>query len=132
MPGFSWIFLSITLTLLVGCTLGKPAHHPDASSTQGYFDDANQCRQSSVQKQLVQIPAGGAMMSVEVPTGYDASGFMACMVRAGRPVAPADLTEFTQVSTTCLQESQGKENHDQSYADCINRSQLKIEILDRQ
>jgi hypothetical protein len=51
------------------------------------------------------------------------------MAHAGWPVPRADLVEYTEVSTNCLEESREAENPDEAYASCIKRGNLNIQII---
>ncbi|MGD0961797.1 MAG: hypothetical protein ABSB19_18455 [Methylomonas sp.] len=117
----------LCVALVSGCTGNDPVKQSAQVTNRGYFADANQCRQSSASKQNMLVPGG---TTVQIPLGYDQNEFIACMAHAGRPVPRDDLTGYTEVSTTCLEESREAENPDEAYASCIKRGNLNIEIIE--
>jgi hypothetical protein len=83
-----------------------------------------------MRKEAFNVPTAGSVSVVEIPVGYDANTFIACMEYAGRPVSPrVDVTEYLNISTTCLNEARKSEYPDESYASCIKRSRLNIEVI---
>jgi hypothetical protein len=116
----------LCIVLVSGCADNDLAKQSEQTTNRGYFADANQCRVSSTNKQNMLVPGGTV---VQIQLGYDPNAFIACMAHAGWPVPRANLTEYTEVSTKCLEESREAENSDEAYASCIKRSNLNIEII---
>jgi hypothetical protein len=124
MINFSVVLLF--MSLLLGCTgneIGKPNNE---DTKRGYFSDASKCRESAMYKEKINVNNSGV---VEIPVAYKANAFLDCMKYTGWPVPRADPTEYLDVSTTCLKKAQGTENLDESYAECIRRSRLNIEVI---
>jgi len=117
------------LILLSGCAGNELSIANNQGNNRGYFADATQCSQSSMRKEQILLPNPGAAGAIEIPLGYDPDLFIVCMEHAGRPVSRADLTEYLNVSTICLDEARGAENPDEDYANCVKRSDLSVEIL---
>ncbi|MEQ1620474.1 MAG: hypothetical protein ABL919_03635 [Methylococcales bacterium] len=119
--------LLLIISLLTGCTKNELISQNNQVENPGYFSDASKCYQSSVRVEKILVnPTVGV---VEIPIGYDANTFVVCMDYSGRPVSRADPTKYLNTSTTCLQHARDAEYPDKSYADCIDRSHLDIEII---
>jgi uncharacterized protein YceK len=104
-----------------------------AVGDQGYFNDAAQCYQTAERTESTMIPTAGGrgQIEMEIPMGYDASEFMDCMSYAGRPVTPnVNPNVYLQTSSTCINQSRSADNPDAAFADCIERSRLKVEVID--
>lgn len=121
--------LALCITMLSACTNSDSIKQDSSDTHRGYFADASNCSQSAIRKEEINVPTAGSVSVVEVPTGYDAGKFIACMEYAGRPVSRVDLTEYINVSNTCLYEAKESKNPDADYADCIRRSRLNVEII---
>lgn len=117
------------ITLLLGCAGNELAKQNSQDAKRGYFSDASKCRQSAMLKQSFNVPTGNTATVVEIPVAYEENAFLGCMKQAGRPVPSADPTEYLEVSTACLKKAQATENLDESYADCIKRSRLGVEVI---
>ena len=121
--------LLLCITLLLACTNNEWVKKNIQDTNHGYFSDASECGQTAIRKEKLLVPTAGSLSVVEIPIYYDANVFIVCMEHAGRPVSRVDLTEYLNVSTACLQKARGTENPDESYADCIKRSRLDVEII---
>ena len=119
----------LCLTLLSGCAGNELGKQNTQDAKRGYFSDASKCRQSAMQKQTFNVPTGSTATVVEVPVAYEENAFLDCMKHTGWPVPRADPTEYLEVSTACLKKAQATENLDESYADCIKRSRLNVEVI---
>jgi hypothetical protein len=121
---------SLCIILLSGCTSNELVNQNSHDINRGYFSDASECSQSAMRKTAFNVPTAGSVSVVEIPVGYDANTFIVCMEHAGRPVSPhADVTEYLNISTTCLNEARKSEYPDESYASCIKQSRLKVEVI---
>ena len=119
----------LCITLLSGCTSNELVKQNNPDTNRGYFSDASKCSQSAMNKQRLNVPTAGTQTVIEIPIGYDANTYVDCMKHTGWPVPRADPTEYLDVSTACLKKAQGTENPDKSYADCIKRSRLDVEVV---
>jgi hypothetical protein len=119
----------LCITLLLGCTSKEFVKQNNQDTNRGYFSDASKCSQSAMNKQKFNVPTAGTATVIEIPIGYDANIYVDCMKHTGWPVPSADPTEYLAVSTDCLQKAQGTKNLDESYADCIKRSRLNVEVI---
>ncbi len=125
-----YLIVLLSCGLFTGCNKELVSTNTSTSQiNRGYFSDASDCRQTSARTEKLNIPTAGSMSVVEVPTGYDAGKFTVCMDYKKRPVARADATEYLNASITCLHQAQAAEHADDSYADCIKRSQLQLEYI---
>lgn len=94
----------------------------------GYFADALACSQSSERTETVHLANPGAAGSIDIPLGYDAGKFKVCMIQAGRPVASIDPAKYLGSSISCLDEAYSADKSDEVYAECIRRSDLKVDV----
>lgn len=124
--------LILNMIMLAACTNNESIKQNFSDANSGYFSDASECSQSSMRKEEIKVPTAGSVSVVEVPIGYDAGRFLVCMEYAGRPVSRVDLTEYLNVSNACLHEARKTENPDDGYADCIKRSRLNVEIINKE
>ncbi|MCX7097136.1 MAG: hypothetical protein NTV43_04435 [Methylococcales bacterium] len=114
--------LGLYAFLMSACSYGSlPGTH------QGYFADAFNCNQSTQHKEKVFIDK--TVGTVDIPMGTDGDAFAMCMQLVGRPVARVDVTEYLATSRACLQAASATPNHDASYADCIARSHLQVDVI---
>jgi hypothetical protein len=122
--------ISLCIILLSGCTSNELVKQNSPDINRGYFSDASECSQSAMRKTAFNVPTAGSVSVVEIPVGYDANTFIVCMEHAGRPTSSrVDVTDYLKVSTDCLHEARESEHPDESYASCIKRSQLKVEVI---
>lgn len=127
---FKFPVMFLCITLLLGCSKNEWVRQHNADTNSGYFLDAHECSQSAMRKLSFLVPPAGSASAVELPIGYDANIFIVCMEHAGRPVSSrVDVTEYLKISTACLQEARDSVSSDQSYANCIRRSRLNVEVI---
>lgn len=126
-----YLALLLYLSLVIGCST-ELQRYDGQDNNKGYFKDATECSHLAMRKELINVPTAGSISVVEVPTGYDEGKFIVCMAYAKRPVARDHATEFLKISTNCLHKASGSEQPDNSYADCMQRSRLSVEIISDQ
>ena len=131
----SYRLLLLNIMLLAGCahTESPPPDSRNIVEMQdyylGYFADASQCSAAAMRHETILLPSPSAAGSIDIPLGYDADKFLACMEYIGRPVARADTSKYLQVSTDCLNVARYADHPDAAYANCIKQSDLEIEVL---
>lgn len=109
--------------LLAACSYGGLP-----TAQQGYFADAFTCNQATQHKEKVFIDK--TVGTIDIPLGNDGNAFVSCMQRAGRPVARAvDMGDYLAISRACLQAASATTDRDASYADCIARSHLQVDVI---
>ncbi|NOS88361.1 MAG: hypothetical protein HOP34_07425 [Methylococcaceae bacterium] len=117
------ILLGGAALLLAACSYGGLP-----TAQQGYFADGFNCKQASQRKEKVFIDKTVGV--VEIPLVYDANVFANCMRHRGRPVAqPVAVGDYLAISRACLQAASATTDRDASYADCIARSHLQVDVI---
>ncbi len=105
---------------------------PNQDQDVGYFADATKCSAAAMRHETILLPSPTLAGSIDIPMGYDADKFQSCMTYAGRPVDRGDSRLYFQVSEDCLSAARKAEHADLEYADCIKRSHLQVEVIDKE
>ena len=104
------------MSLFSGCASNEWVKKNNQDTSLGFFSDASKCSQSAMKKQKFNVPTvPNAATAIEVPIGYDPNVYVDCLKHKGWPVPSADPTEYLELSTTCLQETQETKNLDENY-----------------
>lgn len=114
--------------LLQGCSDEYMSKKPDPDSS-GYFTDATECYQQSMQTQKIKVPTGLAMTVVEVPMNSAAGKFSACMQYAGHRSLTVDTETYMKVSRDCMLEARDSVNSNDIYVDCVRNGGIDVEVI---
>ena len=121
--------LLLCIALLLGCVSNKSVNQNNQDTHVDYFSDATNCSESTQPKQAINVPTGRTQSQVQIPAGRDKNAYVDCMKQKGWSVLRADPTEYQAVTKACHQQAQGAKDFDESYADCVSRSRLNVEVI---
>jgi len=118
------------LLILPACS-GPSAKQAGNLENAGYFADATDCLNLSRRSEPVKVPTGGTMTTIDIPIAYDANYFSSCMKYADHPSpsSTADFASYLKASQDCLQNARSSANPDKAYAECVQNSNIEVEIL---
>lgn len=118
------------LLVLPACS-GHSVKQADNIENVGYFADATDCLNLSKRSEPVKVPTGGTMTIIDIPIAYDANYFSACMKYADHPSpsSPTDFASYLKVANDCLQTARSSANPDKAYEECVQNSNIEVEIL---
>ena len=121
--------LLLCSALLLGCVSNESVKQSSQDANVDYFSDATACSDSTQPKQTINVPTGRTQSQVQMRLGRDKNAYVACMKQKGWSVLRADPTEYQAVTKACHLQAQGAKDFDKSYADCISRSRLDVEVI---